>query len=88
MKMTPLKRNLSERNIILTLCIRDIYATCGIPNSPQSPDNGQNSDGGISNFRISSQSLIKENCHNSRTSDGIDMKFGPVTRLDKRNKAT
>ena len=25
------------------------------------------------------------NCHNSRTSHDIDMKFGPVTKLDKRN---
>ena len=39
-------------------------------------------------FRISGQSLIKENCHNSRTSDDIDMKLGPVTKLDKRNKTT
>ena len=36
--------------------------------------------------RISDQSLIKENCHNSRTSDDIDMKLGPVTKIDKRNK--
>ena len=28
------------------------------------------------------------NCHYSRTSDDIDMKFGPVTNLDKINKAT
>ena len=34
-------------------------------------------------FRISGQSLIKENCHNSRKSDDIDMKLGPVTKLDK-----
>ena len=54
----------------------------------QSPDIGQKSDGGISDFRISGQSLIKENCHNSRTSDGIDMKLGPVTKLDKKNKTT
>ena len=32
--------------------------------------------------------LIKENCHNSRTSDDIDMKLGTVTKLDKRNKKT
>ena len=37
-------------------------------------------------FWISGQSLIKENCNNSRTSDDIDMKRGPVTKLDKRNK--
>ena len=55
---------------------------------PQSPDIGQNSDGGISDFRISGQSLIKENCHNSRTSDDIDIKLGPVTKLHKRNKTT
>ena len=48
----------------------------------------KNSDGGISDFRISGQSLIKKNCHNSRISDDIDMKLGPVTKLDKRNKTT
>ena len=37
---------------------------------------------------MSGHSLIKENCHNSRTSDDIDMKLGPVTKLDKRNKTT
>ena len=59
-----------------------------IPNSPQSPDIGQNPDGGFSDFWIS-ESLIKENCHNSRTSDDdIDMKLGPVTKPKKRNKAT
>ena len=30
----------------------------------------------------------KVNCCNSRTSDDIEMKFGPVTKLDKRNKET
>ena len=39
-------------------------------------------------FQISGQSLIKENCHNSRTSDGIDMKLTPVTKLHKKNKTT
>ena len=39
-------------------------------------------------MRISGQPLIKENCHNSRTSDGIDMKLLPVTKLDRRNKTT
>ena len=39
---------------------RDICAKFGIPNLPQPPDIGQNSDDGISNFRISGQSLIKE----------------------------
>ena len=53
---------------------------------PQSPDIGQNSDGGISDFRISGHSLIKENCYNSRTSDDIDMKLGPVTKIDRETK--
>ena len=34
------------------------------------------------------KSLIKENCHNSRTSNDIDMRLGPVTKLYKRNKKT
>ena len=51
-------------------------------------DIGQNSDGGISDFWISGQSLTKENCHNSRTGDDTDMKLGRVTKLDKRNKTT
>ena len=54
---------------------------------PQSPDIEQSSDEDISNFRISGQSLIKVNCHNCRTSDDVDMKFGPVTKLDKGNKS-
>ena len=54
----------------------------------QSPDIGQNSDKDISDFRISGQSLIKEKCCNSRTSDDIHMKLGPVTKLDKRHKVT
>ena len=64
--------------------IRDIRAKFGIHNSFQSPDIGQNSDERISDFRISGQSLIKENCHNSRH----DMNIGPVTKLDTRNKTT
>ena len=41
---------------------------------------------GISDFQISGQYLIIENCHNSRTSDDIDIKRGPVTKLDNRKK--
>ena len=52
----------------------------------QSPDIGQNADEGVFDFQISGQSLKKQNCLNSRTSDDIDMKVGPVTKLDKRNK--
>ena len=54
---------------------------------PQSSNVGKNSDGGISDFRISGQSFMKENCHNSIDSDNIDRKIGPVTKIDKRNKA-
>ena len=49
---------------------------------------GQNSDGGISDFLISGQSLIKRNCHNSKSVDDIDIKLRPVTKIDKRNKTT
>ena len=52
----------------------------------QSPDIGQDSDRGISDFRISGQTLIKENRHNSRASDDIHMKLWPVTELGKRNE--
>ena len=54
---------------------------------PQSPDIGQNSDGRISDFQISGQSFKEENYHNSRTSNGIDVKLGPVTKLEKKNTA-
>ena len=33
----------------------------------------------------SGQSFIKENCHNSRTSNDIGVKFGPVTKINKRS---
>ena len=52
------------------------------------PDIGKNSEGGISDFRIYGQSLIKGNCHNWRTSDDIEMKLKPVTKIDKGNKIT
>ena len=48
----------------------------------------KNSDEGMSDFQISGQSLTKENCHNFRTSNDIDKKLGPLTKLDKRKKAT
>ena len=31
---------------------------------------------------------MKTNCHNLRTSDDIDKKLGPETKLDKRNKTS
>ena len=44
----------------------------------------------IYNFLVFGQSLINNNCHNSRTSNDIDMKLGPVdmTRHNKRNIET
>ena len=73
---------------IQELFIRDILAKFGIPNLAQSPDVGQNSDGGISNFQISGRSFINENCHKSRIRHDIYMKLGPVTKLDKGNTST
>ena len=68
--------------------IRDVRAKFGNPNSRQSPDIGQNSDGGVSNSGMPGQSFVKVSCHNSRTTDDIDMKLRPVTKLAKRNKTT
>ena len=48
----------------------------------------QNSAGAISDFRISGESLRNGDFHNSRTSDDIDMKLEPVTKLENRNKTT
>ena len=73
---------------IQKLFFRNICAKIAIPKSPLSPDIGQKLEGGNSDFRISVQSLIKENFHNYRTSNDIDMKLGPVTKLDKKNKTT
>ena len=66
--------------------IRNICAKCGIPNLLESPDIGQNSDGVSSDFQISGQSLIKENYHNFRTSNDIDMKLGLGTKFDRENQ--
>ena len=55
---------------------------------PYSPDIGQNPDNCITDFRISGQPFIKVNCHNSRTSDDIEMKLVAVTKINKTNKTT
>ena len=49
---------------------------------------GQNADrgGGNSYFQISGQSLVKENYHNSRTSDDIGMKPNFMRQIRKRQK--
>ena len=65
---------------------REVCAKFVIPNSPQSPVIGQNSDGRIFDFHISGQSLINKIVVTPEP--GVDMKLGPVTKLDKRNWAT
>ena len=52
----------------------------------QSSEFGQNLDGGT-DFWIFGQSFIKENCLDSRASNDIDIKLGPVNNLDKKNTA-
>ena len=61
-----------------------VSAKYGIPNSLEFPNIGRNFDDCVSDFRISGQSVMKGNCHNSRTSDDIDMKLGPVTQLETK----
>ena len=55
--------------------IRDIRAKFGILNLAHSAGIEQNSDGSISNFGISSESLANGNRHNSRTSNAFGMKL-------------
>ena len=50
--------------------IKNISAKIAIPSSSQSPVTRKNS-----NSQISGQSLINENCQNSKTSDDIEMKL-------------
>ena len=57
-------------------------------NLPYSPNIGENSDCDIFDFRISGQSLLKKICHNFRSNDNNAMKFGPVNKIDMRNKTT
>ena len=57
-----------------------------MPNSPHSPDIGNNSDSSISNFRITGQSLLNENCQDFRTSNDIDQQLGPVLNLTSKTR--
>ena len=68
--------------------MKKIRAKLGIANSLQSPDIGQNLDRSIFNSRFLDKSFIKESCDSSRTCNDIDLKLGPITRLDKRNTMT
>ena len=55
---------------------------------PESAGIKQNSDEGISDFRICDQSFVKGNCHNSRTSGDIGMELGRVTKPVKGKKTS
>ena len=55
---------------------------------PSLPIVGKTLNGGIANFRISCKSLMKESSRNSRTINVVDMKLGPVAKLEKGNKTT
>ena len=66
--------------------IRDIQVKFGVPNLSQSPHIRQNSNGCVSGFQMFFQSFIKENCHNSRTRNGLDINLGPVTKLYKKTQ--
>ena len=57
-KAVPLALTIIQQHFI-----RDVHTKFGIPYLPQSPDIGENSDMGISDFRVSGQSLIKRNSH-------------------------
>ena len=68
--------------------IGNIHDTFGIPNLPQSPDIGPTQTGvfPISAFLV--KLFTNKSCHKSRTSDDIDVKLRPVTKLDKGNTTT
>ena len=72
--------------------IRKIRAKFGHLDLPQSVVIRKNSDGSISDLPISDQYLIKKIVIIPEPmwywQNDIDMKLGPVTKLDKRNKTT
>ena len=65
---------------------RYAHAKLFISNWLLSSDIEQNSEGGIFDSRTSGQSLIKVNCHNSRTSYDIDMDLGPEKQSRVKKK--
>ena len=79
-------RRVTKRIAFSKFCLETFMPNLVSLTHPKSPDIENNSNGSISDIRISRQSLIKENCHNSRIS--IDMKLGLVSLLDKQNKTT
>ena len=37
-------------------------------------------------FPISGQSLTNKNCHNSKTSNDIDLRLGPATKIERKTR--
>ena len=67
-------------NILLETFVPNlVFPTC-----PNLQILGKSQTGVFPNSRFLVKSLIKVNCHNSRTSDDIDMKLGTVTKLYKK----
>ena len=62
--------------------------TTPLSNLLEPPYIGKNSEGGIFDFWISGQSLVKENCRNFKISYDAEMKLEPETKLDDRNRTT
>ena len=58
-----------------------VFQTC-----PSLPILGKTQAGVFPNPAFLVKSLLKEKCHNSRTSGNIDMKLGKITKLYQRNK--
>ena len=70
---------------IQSLFTGDIQAKSCIPSSFQPPDIGKNLGGVFLFSEFLVKFLINKNCHNSTTSNYIDMKVRPLTKYDKRN---
>ena len=52
------------------------------------PETDQNSERVVSISGFPVKSFINKNCPNSKTSNNIDMKLGPVTKLGEKNTTT
>ena len=70
---------------IQSLFTGDIQAKSCIPSSFQPPDIGKNLGGVFLFSEFLVKFLINKNCHNSTTSNYIDMKVRPLTKYGKRN---
>ena len=61
-------------------CVRTVYYTLIMSELAPSSDVSQNPYRIIFDFWISVKFLIQKNCYNSRTTNDIDIKLGPVTK--------